>query len=77
MGAFFSTNLFVGVVVDNFNRLKRGVCLCVCLPCAGVCIDGAALAEFDGSAFLTTEQRQWVATQRLIRSGAYQASLAA
>ena len=45
--AFFTLNLFVGVVIDNFNRLRQ---------------------EFDGSAFLTAAQRQWVATKKLIQT---------
>ena len=45
--AFFTINLFIGVVIDNFNRLKT---------------------EFDGSAFLSEEQRKWVLTQKLVKS---------
>jgi len=43
--SFFALNLFVGVVIDNFQRLK---------------------SEMEGSAFMTTEQQQWVNQQKLI-----------
>lgn len=26
-GAFFTLNLFIGVIIDNFNMLKKRVCL--------------------------------------------------
>ena len=28
LGSFFVLNLFVGVVIDNFNSLKKKVCVC-------------------------------------------------
>ena len=43
--SFFTLNLFIGVVIDNFTRLRQ---------------------EFDGSAFMTEEQRQWTNNQKLI-----------
>lgn len=47
IGGFFVINLAVGVIIDNFNRLK------------GI---------YDGSAFLTKEQKRWYTTNRLISS---------
>ena len=44
-GVFFICNIFVGVVIDEFQKIKR---------------------EYEGSAYLTDEQQQWVNTQKLI-----------
>lgn len=30
-GSFFTLNLFIGVIIDNFNMLKKKVCVCVCV----------------------------------------------
>ena len=45
VGCFLALNLFVGVVIDNFNRIE---------------------AEMTGSASMTLEQQQWVATIKVI-----------
>ena len=44
-GVFFICNIFVGVVIDEFQKIKR---------------------EYEGSAYLTDEQQEWVNTQKLI-----------
>eukprot|EP00736_Rhodelphis_marinus_P006678 Rmarinus@m.195 len=44
-GSFFLLNLFVGVVIDTFTKLKK---------------------QYEGSAFLSEEQRKWVETQRMV-----------
>lgn len=31
-GAFFTLNLFIGVIIDNFNMLKKKVKTTVCVP---------------------------------------------
>ena len=44
-GVFFICNIFVGVVIDEFQKIKQ---------------------EYEGSAYLTEEQQQWVNTQKMI-----------
>ena len=49
VGSFFAINLFVGVVVDNFNRLKQ---------------EAEEEGGEGGSATMTPEQAQWVETMK-------------
>ena len=44
VGSFFTLNLFIGVIIDNFNMLKKKVCVCVCASQCACVIDFAAIA---------------------------------
>ena len=63
--AFFTLNLFVGVVIDNFNRLKdvRGKRIAWL---AERLVD--AQQEYEGSALLTEAQRQYNQSKKMVQS---------
>jgi len=65
-GAFFTLNLFIGVIIDNFNMLKKKVnrfclfCFCSCF-CISV-FDQPSLSQYEGGVlemFLTESQKHY------------------
>lgn len=68
IGAFFMMNLFVGVVIDNFNRLKvLGACVAIV---AAFIVSHTSVwfeqAEMGDAGLLTASQREWLKAQKIM-----------